>query len=490
MRLSRAGELRRTLLSGLLAFALVSPGAAAAQAPATAPASTAPVLNWDTGEGKSWLIPGLEVPGFILALNLFNRFFIDPDEYGSDFGTIWDNLTRSAVIDKDPFSVNQIGHPYQGGIYYGLARSAGLNYWQSSLYTLAGSVLWETAGETTPASLNDHITTGVGGTFVGEALFRMASLLLEGGGEMPGFWRELGAAIISPPLGLNRLVFGERFDAVFPSRDPAVFIRLRIGGTLTTDVTNAGLAGGEFKRQEVTADFSMIYGLPGKPGYQYTRPFDYFQFELGAVPNASSVANAFENVAIRGLLVGRKYELGDDFRGLWGIFGSYEYLSPQIFRLSATSLGLGTVGQWWLTRRVALQGNVLGNVGFGAAGSVTDRAERDYHYGLTASVILGVRLIFGERAMLEASGRQYYVGGSGSGADVSTDAFSGETIARGKVGIMVRIYGPHAVGLHYLASVRDARFFGQRDRLQAVETVSLSYNFLGHSRFGAVEWRE
>jgi Domain of unknown function (DUF3943) len=491
MRPSRSGELRRTLLSGLLVLTLTSPSAVAAQASPAAPApSSGRVLNWDTGEGKSWLVPGLEVPAFILALNLFNRLFIDSDEYGSDFDTIWDNLTGSAVIDKDPFSVNQIGHPYQGGIYYGLARSAGLNYWQSSLYTLAGSVLWETAGETTPASLNDHITTGVGGTFVGEALFRMASLLLEGGGETPGFWRELGAAVISPPLGLNRLVFGDRFDAVFPSRDPAVFIRLRIGGTLTTDVTNAGLSGGEFKRQEVGADYSMIYGLPGKPGYQYTRPFDYFQFELAVVPNASSVANAFENVTIRGLLAGQKYELGDDYRGVWGIFGSYEYLSPQIFRLSATSLGLGTVAQWWLTRSVALQSSVLGNVGFGAAGSVTDRAERDYHYGLTASVVIGLRLIFGERAMLEASGRQYYVGGSGSGADVSTDAFSGETIARGNVGITVRVYGPHAIGLHYLASNRDARFFGQRDRRQSVETVSLSYNFLGHSRFGAVEWRD
>jgi len=485
MRPLGAGELRRTLLLGLLALALVSPSAAVAQAPAPAQA-----LNWDTGDGKSWLVPGLEVPAFILALNLFNRLFIDPDEYGSDFNTIWDNLKGSAVIDKDPFSVNQIGHPYQGGIYYGLARSAGLNYWQSSLYTLAGSVLWETAGETTPASLNDHITTGVGGTFVGEALFRMASLLLEGGGERPGFWRELGATLISPPTGFNRLVFGDRFGAVFPSRDPAIFIRLRIGGTLTTDVTDAGVAGGGFERYEASVDYWMIYGLPGKPGYQYTRPFDYFQFELGTVPTASSVANAFENVTIRGLLLGAKYELGENYRGVWGILGNYEYLSPQIFRLSATSLALGTVAQWWLTRAVAVQGTVLTGVGFGAAGTVADRAERDYHYGLTVSAVVGLRLIFGDRAMLEATGRRYYVAGSGSGTDVSTDAFSGETIARGNVGLTVRLFGPHAIGVYYVASTRDARLFGERgDRRQSVETVGVSYNFLGHSRFGAVEWR-
>lgn len=476
--------MRRTLLIAVLALALLMPSAGLADEPAPAPR-----LDWETGEGKSWVIPAFEVTGFIGGLNLFNRFFIDPDEYGSDADTFWKNLTGSQVIDKDPFSVNQIGHPYQGSIYYGFARSAGLNYWQSALYTLGGSFLWETYGETTPGSLNDMITTGVGGTFLGEALFRMASLLLEGDGETPGFWRELGAALISPPTGFNRLLFGDRFDTVFPSRDPAVFIRLRLGGTLTTDVTNAGLSGGEFKRQEVTADYSMTYGLPGKPGYRYTRPFDYFHFELGAVPNANSVANTFENVTIRGLLVGSTYELGDDYRGVWGIFGGYEYLSPQIFRLSTTSLSLGTTAQWWLTRAVALQGTVLGGGGFGAAGTVADRDERDYHFGLTASAVVGLRLIFGDRAMLEATGRQYYVGGSGSGADVSTDAFSGETIARGNVGFTVRIFGPHAIGLQYVVSARDARFFGQRDRHQSVETVSLSYNFLGHTRFGAVEWR-
>ena len=43
-----------------------------------------------------------------------------------------------------------------------------------------GSFLWETAGETTPPSINDYVTTTIGGSFVGESLFRMASLLLEG----------------------------------------------------------------------------------------------------------------------------------------------------------------------------------------------------------------------------------------------------------------------------------------------------------------------
>ena len=64
-------------------------------------------------EGKSYFIPALEVPGFVLALNVFNRLFADLDVYDTDGRSFWKNLTSSQVIDTDPFSVNQIGHPYQ-----------------------------------------------------------------------------------------------------------------------------------------------------------------------------------------------------------------------------------------------------------------------------------------------------------------------------------------------------------------------------------------
>jgi hypothetical protein len=88
-----------------------------------------PVLSWETGAGQSHLIPALEVGGFIFGLNQFNRHFVDPTrDYETDADTFWKNLRTTPVYDKDPFSVNQIGHPYQGGIYYDFARSAGLSY--------------------------------------------------------------------------------------------------------------------------------------------------------------------------------------------------------------------------------------------------------------------------------------------------------------------------------------------------------------------------
>ena len=475
-------------LLGAIAFTIAVAAPAGAEDPPAARERA-----WGAGRNYlSYLIPALEVGGFVFAMNQFNRHFVDSEEYDTDGHTFWKNLTSSQVIDKDPFSINQIGHPYQGSVYYGFARSARLSYWESLLYTLAGSFLWETYGETTRPSLNDQITTGIGGSFVGESLFRMASLLLEGGGDTPGFWRELGAALISPSTGFNRLAFGDRFAAVFPSRDPAVYFRVRLGATLTTSVANEGLGGHrDVKDVEGLAEYNLSYGLPGKPGYRYRRPFDFFTFDLLVVPNADSVSNAIENASIRGLLVGAGYDAGEHARGLWGLFGSYDYLSPQIFRVSTTALSLGTVVQWWPWRWIALQGTALGGVGFGAAGTVADRAERDYHFGVVPQVVLGTRAIFGDRAMLEVLARGFFVAaGSGREGGVSTSNIGDEFIGRLNAGVSVRLWGPHALGIQFAVSTRDARQTGLSDRHQRIETISLTYNFLGRSRFGAVEWRD
>jgi len=73
--------------------------------------------------------------------------------------------------------------------------------------------------------------------------------------------------------------------------------------------------------------------------------------------------------------------------------------------------------------------------------------------------------------------------------DESSSHFGQEVILRGNVGLTVRIWGPHAIGVQFLVSTRDVSSRDLRDRHQSVQTVSLSYNFLGHTRFGAVEWR-
>ncbi|OYY93596.1 MAG: hypothetical protein B7Y41_12025 [Hydrogenophilales bacterium 28-61-23] len=434
--------------------------------------------------GTSELIPAVEIVGFNLLLNRFNYYFIDKAVYGSTLQSVRDNLSGRWVVDTDPFAVNQFMHPYQGSVYFGLARSTGHDYWESLGYTFGGSLLWEIAGETGAPSINDLVTTGFGGTFLGEPLFRMASLLLEGGGggggNAPGVMRELGAAIISPSLGFTRLAFGNRFRSVFDSRHPATYSYMRLGWDKVDNVFDEAMSQ-KVKRHAVSADFHMSYGLPGKPGYRYTRPFDYFDFEFTA-----NTATTFENIMSRGLLVGKEYAVGDDYRGIWGLYGTYDYISPQIFRVSSTALSLGTTAQWWLSPSVALQGTALAGLGYGAAGTIHGLGERDYHYGATPQALLAFRLMFGKRAVLDMTARSYYV------SDVaSTEDRGSERIFRGDAALTVRVRGPHAVTLRYNESRRNARYPDIADTQQTVKTLSLLYTYyFGGDKSGAVEWRE
>jgi hypothetical protein len=434
-------------------------------------------LSWETGAGKSYLIPALDIAGFDLLLNLHNRRFIDREVYGTNFSTFKDNLRAKWVVDTDPFNINQFLHPYQGSMYHGFSRSAGLNYWESAAYTFAGSALWETAGETTKPSKNDQVASGIAGSFLGEPLFRMANLVLEKS-NMPRFWRELAAAGLSPSTGFNRLAFGDRFDTVFPSRDPAYFLRLQVGASLTA-ITSQGPST-SLIRNEAVGDFYMDYGLPGKPDYSYRRPFDYFNFQFTA-----SSANTFENIMSRGLLFGTEYGTGSaPYRGVWGLYGTYDYIAPQIFRVSNTALSLGTTNQVWMSDSVALQTTALAGLGYGAAGTIHGVGERDYHYGMTPQVVLATRLLFSDKAAVDFTVRDYYVS-----RVASTEDRGWENIARAEAGVTWRVHNRHAVALKYVYSRRQAWYPDLGDRFQSRGTVMLYYTFLGDTRFGAVDWR-
>ena len=453
------------------------------------PAAIAPekVTPWEQMPNKSYLIPALEIPGFLGLLNIYDRYAY-PDQmqdgkkvYSSTFSSTWDHVRKQNwVFDQDPFNVNQFGHPYQGATMYGLARSANLGFWESAAYSNAGSFLWKMAGETDPPSINDQITTGTAGSLLGEALFRMAEFVLNDGGSHPDVWHEAGAAIISPPTAFNRTVFGDRYKAKFPSLNPATFWRLQLGASTNNSSENNAII-----------DFGMSYGLPGKPGYTYTRPLDYFDFEMSGQMRAD---NPVENILLRGLLYGKDYHAGEKYRGIWGLYGSFDYLSPSAFRVSTTALSLGTTGQYWLAPGVALQGSLLGGVGFGAAGTTPDNfGERDYHYGVAPQGLLALRLLFGNRAALEVIGRGYYVNGTGHYTTVGSTAYDNaggsETIVRIKTAFNIRVYGRHGLGLQFVESIRDSHYANQPGRYQSEGVTSLVYTFTGDSFFGAVEWR-
>jgi len=425
------------------------------------------------GAQKSYWIPAFEILGFDFLVNRHGAWTSRRGDYDVTAATIRRNFRGGWVTDNDPFSVNQFAHPYQGSMYHGFARSAGLGYWEASAYTFLGSAAWEIAGERTRPSSNDQVASGIAGSFLGEALFRMASLVLEHGDGVPGFWREVAAASISPSTGFNRLAFGDRFDSVFSSRGASYYSRLQLGWSGTTHLVQG--ASTEVRRNEVIADFSMQYGLPGKQGYEYTRPFDYFAFDVTA-----NTANLFENISTRGMLTGKEFGDADTvYRGIWGLFGSYDYIAPQAYRISTTALSLGSVAQWWLSQSVALQGSALLGVGYAAVGTLHGTDDTDYNYGVAPQAALVTRLVFGEKCALDASGREYFVHGVGGN----------DKIYRADVSFTLRVYKQHAIAAKYLWNRRDASSASLGSRTQTRATLGIFYSYIGKDRFGAVDWR-
>jgi hypothetical protein len=477
--------------------ALVAALSAQSVSAQTGPAShdtlrTAQAVN--TGSGKSITLPIVETTSFLVLLNVYDRYAYANEMqdgkkvYSSTFATTWDHLSdQTWVHDRDPFNVNQFAHPYQGATMYGLARSSGHSFWTSLIHANVGSFMWKMAGETDPPSINDMITTGQAGSLLGEALYRMADLVLKNDpGPHPDARHEISAALLSPPGGVNRRIFGDRFKAELPDKAPATIWQARFGATLDA-LAHDYSAPTTLLRHDATFEYAMSYGLPGQPGYDYTRPLDYFDFEISALANAK---NPIENVMLRGLLIGRKTAESGNSRGMWGLYGTYDYISPYLFRVSSTAVSLGTTRQNWIAPGLAVQSSLLGGVGYGAAGSTTvipstptNAAIRDYHFGVTPQALAALRLIAAGRAMIDLTAREYYVSGVGS-----DDTHGSETIFRGSAGVTLRIYGNQALGAQYVASTRNAKYGKLPDNKLSEGTVTIAYSLLGANRFNAVKW--
>ena len=451
--------------------------AGGASEPVAHPAPAEPI---EAQAQPSYALPALEIVGFDFLVNRFGRHFGDDrDDFKVTTDSIRHNLRSSWGTDHDPFQINQLGHPYQGAMYHGFARSAGFDYWQSLGYTFAGSALWEIAGETTHPSRNDQVASGIGGTFLGEALFRMSNLVLEQGGGLSPFWRDVAATAIAPSAGFNRLAFGDRYGSIFSSRNAAYYSRMQLGysGSIKREL---GTSTTDFRRNEAQVDFSLDYGLPGSPGYEYTRPFDYFNFQATA-----SSASKVENVMTRGLLVGRSYEAGNNYRGVWGLYGSYDYIAPQTFRVSTTALSIGSTAQWWLGNTWSLQGTGMTGLGYAAVGTTHGAVgERDYNYGVAPQALLALRLTDDDKASLDLTAREYLVSNVASGTSGGHD-----NIIRGEASLTWRIAKQRAITFKILGNRRDARFTPLGSSRQTQVTAGIFYTFLGQDHFGTVDWR-
>jgi hypothetical protein len=115
------------------------------------------------------------------------------DKSSMSFSSVTDkwveNVTSAPVWDGDDWLLNYVGHPYQGAIYYVVARHSGFDWKGAFLYsTFCSTFIWEYGFEAfaeTP-SIQDLIITPVTGAVLGELLLQGEERILKNGGTVLG----------------------------------------------------------------------------------------------------------------------------------------------------------------------------------------------------------------------------------------------------------------------------------------------------------------
>ena len=260
---------------------------------------------------------------------------------------------------------------------------------------------------------------------------------------------------------------------MFPTRDPAYDVRVHFGAE--TPLQWVEQPGGD-RRYDAVIDLFLEYGLPGKPGYHYGRPFDLFSLQ------ATATSANLQSLTTRGLIAGGRYNAGKDGGGAWGLFGSFDYSAPRIFRVSSTALSFGTTVQAWASHAVAVQATTTIGVGYVAAQTVNGVTDLDYRYGLAPQALASLRVIGGDRLSIDLNARPFIVSNV-----AGFDQHGRDLILLGDASVGLRLYRRNAITVRYQLHAARRRFLDQPSWSSNARRWRVYYTLVGPQRFGALK---
>jgi hypothetical protein len=396
-------------------------------------------------------VPFTETIAFNFGLWAVDRYAFNDDFARVSLESIGNNLAGGWSWDTDDFNTNLVLHPYQGSVYVTAARSAGYGFWGASAFAFGGSLLWKWAGENTKPSYNDMITTTAGGAILGEALFRISRLVFDRPSH-PGLLRRLGSAVVAPAAAFNDAVLEGRIQDPDPPAPP-FRAWYAIGASAGHAATRQGSVSIPFQGK---LGLDLVYGLPSEVVPE--KPFDHFEASLDFSTATGTPWNSLDAVhgpswllSIRGLVAGSHAGIGDASRMLYGLFGTYDYGGPVVFRLSETGLGPGVVLALHPSEHATIEATFLASAAFGSAGGKAPLVgDRDYRFAFGPFLVGDVRLLLGDRVELRARGRAFLVPAAIEGGS--------ESLAIGSGSVLVRLAGPHAIVLDLSGSAREVHY--------------------------------
>lgn len=333
----------------------------------------------DAGRKRPWLA-GFEVFNFNMGLWVYSRYVAKEDWAYISWETIKANFRNGFEYDDDGFFTNFFMHPYHGSVHYNAARSLGMTYLESSLYTLGGSLMWEMFLENQYPSTNDLIMTATGGVYAGEFFYRMSSLILDDTATgVKRTWREIFAFLVNPMRGLNRLIYGDVWRTSDVNRQIRAPVEGHVALTSTFVVNRTESSGGA---AGTAFELDFIYGQRFS-GVPERKPFDMILFTTGLRMAGSQT---YFNIDTHALIWGKERGNGKGRSHLFGLFQNYDFLNNEEIAIGGTSLAGGVlsffplIGGGKLELRTSAQ---LGAMLFGAADNRYPLVTgNEYHYGM------------------------------------------------------------------------------------------------------------
>jgi hypothetical protein len=356
-----------------------------------------------------------EIAGLNAGVWAFSRYMLHADYSRIGWKSMKRNFRNGFAWDNDRFSTNLLAHPYHGGLYFNAARSSGMNLQESMLYTIGGSLMWEYLMENERPSINDFISTPIGGVCLGEITFRLSSRLID---DRTAGWMRLGRefliTLINPAQGLNRIMSGDAWKQRNFRGQPVESspVRLQIaGGTrILAESRDVKLDNGMF------IDLKLLHGSIFSE--ENERPYE--SFSISSTLNFFSNQPLVSNVCVVSQLWGMNIPLKNRRIDLhWGVFQHFDYYDSETmleksqtasYRISeAAAFGAGGQFGISLTEKTAFAVDAHLNAIL-LGGSITDYyrvGDRDYNIGSGFSSKINWGLIFGTKAVLSTCAEYY-----------------------------------------------------------------------------------
>jgi hypothetical protein len=273
---------------------------------------------------KKYIKPIWDITKFNLLVWAFDRYVLGGNWTNISYRSVSDNFKTGLTWDYDDFGTNQFGHAYHGAMYHSIARSQGMSFLESSLYTFLGSLTWEYFWESESPGRNDHFFSSFGGIHLGEALYRMANLISYK--NTSGLSRTFGKALkflVNPIVGIKGSSGSDVGTSLFQGKHYYNF-KMPFGASHSSENQFIMFVATHFEYQDVFHDSNPRIS-----------PYDWFTFD--AQIGINEIGFRDPEVSTYGILFGKKFQ-----NGCAGLFGLFDYINSHVAeQMSAVGFGPG-----------------------------------------------------------------------------------------------------------------------------------------------------